>query len=465
MSEAKLFVLDTNVLIVDPSCIFKFGLHDVGIPMTVLEELDNIKSGERTISRDARVAVRNIAALVEGGDFQKGVDIPDGGKLFVLLDKVENDLDPSVNDNQIINHTLYIQKINKTTQQWKEVLLITNDINMRVKSNAAGVDVVQEYKSDQVIDDTKYLTKGWVRVDVGWIDKIPEDDIDRMSCGEVIFPLHYLPEEVTVDTAVNTWIFDDGDFVARIDAVDLNEEHPELSQVGLTIKDYKGMMGRSCVGILPRSIQQAIALDAITDRELDVVIMFGGAGSGKSLCGIAGASEMIVGKKRGYRYDELIFTKTSESQFDPIGFMPGTESDKLTPWSGAVYDNLEVIARESKRKDLHPLVSIDSDEGFVTLKSLTFMRGRSLNNRVLIVDEAQDLTPPQLKTILSRAGEHCKVILMGNLAQIDNQYISANNSGLTYICDKFSRWERAAIVYLESIERSPLAEFVENNFD
>ena len=464
-SKSKLFILDTNVLIVDPSSIYKFDQHDVGIPLTVLEELDNIKSGERTIARDARAAVRNIASLLDNGDFQKGVPIPEGGLILVVTDKVANELDEKVNDNLIINNALYAQETNKETKQWDDVVLITNDINMRIKSKAAGVENVQAYKSDQVIDDTRYLTKGWVKVQEGWIDSIPEEEIDRFSCGEIIFPLHYLPEDIKAETATNTWLFDDEDFVARIDGVDLNEEYPELSKVGLTIKDYKSMMTRSCVGVSPRSIQQAIAIDAILDRELDIVITFGPAGSGKSLVSIAGASEMVVGKSRGYRFDEIIYTKTTESQFKEIGFCPGSEHDKTAVHSGAVYDNMEVIARASKRKELHPLASIDSADGFIKLKSLTFMRGRSLNHRILLVDEAQDLTPPQLKTILSRAGEYCKVILMGNLSQIDSNDISPNNSGLTYICDKFSKWDRASIVYLESIERSPLAEFVEENFD
>lgn len=464
VKKNKLFILDTNVLIVDPSCIFKFDKNDVGIPMTVLEELDNIKSGERTISRDARVAVRNIAGLVEDGDFQKGVEIPDGGNLFVITDKVSNDLDESVNDNQIINHALHMQENNLATNYWSEVVLVTNDINMRVKSNAAGVENVQSYQSDQVVDDVKFLNKGWERVAEGWLESLPIEELEYKSCGGVVIPIKYFPESITLDNAINTWVFDDEDFVAMINEVYEHETDLSLSKLGIVVKSRKGMMKRSCVGIKPRSIQQAIAIDSLLDRDLDVVILFGQAGSGKSLVTIAGAAEMCVGKKKGYRYNEVVYTKTPDSQFKEEGFLPGGIFEKLAPNAGPLFDNLEVIARESKRKELHPLAAANPEEGFIQLKSFNHMRGRSLNNRVFVIDECQNLNTSQMKTLLSRAGEDCKVILMGNLSQIDNDFLSANNSGLTYICEKFQTWERASIVHLESIERSPLAEFVEENF-
>lgn len=462
-NKNKLFILDTNVLIVDPSCIYKFEGHDIGIPMMVLEELDHIKSGDRSISRDARVAVRNIAGLVAEGDFKKGVPTTGGGTLKVLLDAVDNDLDNSVNDNVIINTALYSQHYH--IKEYKEIVLVTNDINMRVKANAAGVIHVQDYKSDKVVEDSDYLTKGWFRLQEGWLANIPIEEIESKSCGGVVIPIKYFPEGITIYDAINTWLFEeDTDFVAMVYEVYEHQEDLSQSKLGILVKSKKTMMKRSCVGIKPRSVQQAIVFDAILAREVDVVVIAAPAGSGKTLCAVAGATEMIKGKKKGYRYNELIFTKTSDSQFAEIGFLPGSEVEKLTPWAGAVYDNMEVIWRESKREELHPLAAIESEEGFVKLKALNFMRGRSLNNRILLVDEAQNLNSCQLKTILSRAGEDCKVILMGNLAQIDNDYLTANNSGLTYICDKFSRWEHATVVQLESIERSRLAAFVEENF-
>lgn len=456
----RAYVLDTNVLIADPHAIYKFEEHDVLIPMTVLEELDNIKSSSRDISRDARVAIRTIEGLIEQGCFEKGVSIGEGQGSLKVVTALDNarDLDLSVNDNKIIATAMAVESSTKYT----ETILVSNDINMRVKSSACGMNS-QPFKSEEVIDDVRFLTKGYTYVERDWYTTLQASpECKGKSCGSLEVPAYLMPEGTNPNTCINTWIInEEDDIVAKV--IDVTEDINSNLVYTLSFKNAGQLMSRRVAGIKGRTLPQAIALDMMMDRDLDVVIAFGDAGSGKTLLAVAAACGMIKGKKN-YPQEELIFGKSEDHQFKDIGFLPGNEHEKMAPWAGAIYDNLEVVARDSKDYEFHPDMSIEGDNAFIKLKSLNFMRGRSLNNRVVIIDEGQNLNPSQMKTLLTRAGSDCKVIILGNLAQIDNAYLSANNSGLTYITEKFSRWHRAGIVHLESIERSELAAFVTENF-
>lgn len=461
----KIFVVDTNVLLSDQFSPLHFEEHCVVIPMCVLEELDNIKSRKTDVSRDARAAIRVLEDII--GD-SSNVDDENG---IVISEQCSLDCHPEARlrvssmpensasllndtaDNTIINTALELQE--KHTDY--EVVLVSNDINMRLKGKGAGLKFAQAYKRDVVVSDADLLPTGHIKVDEKWLEDNYED-VESKSCGGVIVPESIMPKPMHV----GNWVYC-GVWAAVITQV---ERFDGMNYYHMTVKNVADMYNRRCMGIAPKSIHQALAIDSLLDKDKDITIIFGAAGSGKTLLAIAAATEMVKGRKSsGWGMDEIIFSKTMDSQFEEVGFLPGNEHEKLAPWAGAVYDNMEVVARASRNDSLYPRKSIEGDEPFIKLKALNFMRGRSLNRRVLIVDEGQNLSAKQMKTILSRAGENTKVIVMGNLSQIDSDYVSATTSGLAYICQKFDQWKNASIIHIDGVERSRLAEFVETNFE
>lgn len=455
--DQKCFVVDTNVLLSDPKAIYGFGENVIVIPMAVLEELDNIKMRKSDLSHDARFAIREINNVLKGcKDAVAGAEFNAGSTLSIMPDSCYEGVDGIVevlglNDNKILNTAIAAHK----SDVYREVVLVSNDINMRLKGQGAGLPFVQEHENSCVIADVDLLPKGYLEMTDDWLGSIPTDKITRKSCGKTNIDLEYMPEGVTV----NTWLFDEGEtWVAVVRGFDL-----EANVAQLEFKNRDAMFKRRCSSITPRNVQQAIAIDAIMNPDIDLVIMDGAAGSGKTLLAMAGATEMVIGKKSSYRMEEIIFTRTMDTQFEQIGFLKGGEEEKMLPWLAAVTDNMEVISRSAKNPKLMPKESVEGEDSFIRTKNLGFMRGRSLNHRVLVLDEAQNLTGQQMKTIITRAGEFCKVIVLGNLAQIDNEHVSDRSSGLTYLTEKFSGCEFAQTLCLEGVVRSRLAEFAEQN--
>ncbi|BAV80842.1 PhoH family protein [Vibrio phage RYC] len=459
----KKFVIDTNVLINDPQSILKFEENDVVIPLTVLEELDNQKSSDREIARDARAAIRQIDALVKDNadKAHTGIDLPTGGKLYVLPNVKESDaqlIEATCNDDHIINLAMDLQ-LNSDS------ILVSNDVCMRLKAIGLGVKEVQEFRSDVVLDDPDLLPQGFVYIPDGWLNTLEVgEEIVAKSKGETHILESKLQEilEEGDSLAINDWIINEDDKVtARLDAV-------EEGWLVFTFVNTDQLLSRNAVSIRPRDIFQGIVMDALLDQEIDIVVIDGAAGSGKTLLAMAAATEMVKGKKASYRMSEIIFSRSNDTQFKEIGFLKGGETEKMAPWLAGCTDNMEIIARESKQQKFQPSKAINwdngDDEAFIQFKSLNFMRGRSINHRVFILDEAQNLTAPQMKTILSRAGEYCKVIVMGNLSQIDNDFVSPRTSGLTYATEKLHGQSFAKVLRLQGVERSRLAEFVEENF-
>ena len=454
----KIYVLDTNVLLHDPTAIQAFHEHKIVIPMTVLEELDAIKDRkQKDVSREARIAISGIDYLLADAtpkEIQEGVKIfPEyNGTLAIFADQFVSDavsakfLDASPqqnNDNRIINVALTLQADNPKAF----VCLVTKDINMRIKAKGCGLEHVEDYRRDKVLDDIDLLSKGYCRFAGSFWDKV--DSVETIRDGSKT--VHLIGAELLPNTYPNMFIKDDEDFVGYVESI--------IDNV-VRVRDLSGdqLMRQNFWGLKPRNFEQAMALFLLNDPDIDMTILTGPAGSGKTLLALAAALHSIV---ENQHFDKLIVARSTPPIAEDIGFLPGTEEEKMAPWLAAFEDNLEVL----HGRDESPFSSIDyvKEKANIQFKSLNFMRGRSFNNTFIIVDEAQSLTQFQLKSIITRVGENSKIVILGNLAQIDNNYINPLTSGLTYCVEKMKDFQHAGVMHVNGIERSRLAAFAEEN--
>jgi len=460
-NDRKLFVLDTNVLLHEPLAIYSFKEHDVVIPMTVLEELDLIKDRKRDVSRDARVAIRALEDILGGSitpeQIIQGVPLPKRedhndacGSLSIFPDhQIEftiGSMPGDNNDNCIINTALHLQELN----QARTVVLVTKDINMRLKAKGAGIQRVEDYRTDQLIDDIRFLTKGFHQLEGDFWQRA--DEVKTESNGR--HTVHSVPIARFDDSSfyTNQYLLDgNADFCGRVIAT--TQEELKFLDLG---RDR--LMNLDAWGVRPKNIYQGMALQALLDPDIDLVILTGPAGCGKTLLAMAAALEMVV--ERG-KYEKVIVTRNTPEIAESIGFLPGTEEEKMAPWLAAITDTLEVL----HKNDVNPSGSMNyiMDKANIQFKSINFMRGRSIQNSVVILDECQNLTASQIKTMITRMGEGTKLICSGNLAQIDSNYLTPVTSGLTYIVERFKDFEGSANVYLNGVVRSRLAEFAEEN--
>jgi len=458
----KIYILDTNVLLHDPMAIHSFAEHRVVLPMTVLEELDIIKDRrDKDVSREARIAINNIDKILENATpkaIQRGVKISSKdhetitGTLSVFPDqriKSDNNIpylnisEQHANDNRIINVALNLQDANSEAT----VCLVTKDINMRLKAKGSGLELVEDYRNDKVLDDVTLLSKGYEFFPEGFWSQIKSVSTKRDS-GETI---HYLDKKDLPHAYPNLFLLDDSDFVGMV--VSIDEEH-----IGILDLNRQRLMHQTVWGIKPRNIEQAMSLFLLDYDDSDMSVLTGPAGSGKTLLALAYGLHAIIEEKR---FNKLIVARSTPPIAEDIGFLPGTEEEKMMPWLAAFDDNLEIL----HGGDEHSVSSIDyvKEKANIQFKSLNFMRGRSFNNAYIIIDESQSLTQFQLKSIITRVGTNSKIVVLGNLAQIDNKYISALTSGLTYLVERSKAYPHAAIMHINGIERSRLAEFAEEN--
>ncbi|MBY8142715.1 PhoH family protein [Vibrio fluvialis] len=454
-TDRKLFVLDTNILLHEPLAIYSFQEHDVVIPMTVLEELDRIKDSKRDVARDARVAIRALENMFHDAtpdEISEGIPFTKHGSatgtISILADY---DVHESVKaftdkegDNRILNAVLHLQ--NKRAP--RSVVLITKDINMRLRAKGAGVRFVEDYRTDQLIDDVQYLTKGFQTRPGNFWDKV--DSVDSYSLGGKTF--HKLDREPFEPTYINQYVLDEeSDFAARVETI---------TEDKITLLDLsrERMLHRKAWDITPKNIYQGMALDALLDPDIDLVILTGAAGSGKTLLAMAAALEQTVEKKM---FDKIIVTRNTPDIGESIGFLPGTEEEKMMPWLAAVTDTLEALHKNDHCTEgsLKYIV----DKANIQFKSINFMRGRSIQDAFVLLDECQNLTASQIKTIITRCGEGTKIVCSGNLAQIDSPYLNPVTSGLTYMVERFKNFEGSANIHLNGVVRSRLAEFAEEN--
>ncbi|SIS76158.1 MAG: PhoH family protein [Thalassolituus maritimus] len=451
-SDTKLYVIDTNVLIHDPAAILNFEEHQVVIPMTVLEELDKLKMGKASIATDCREAIRQIDRIIGDAsptEIAKGIPIerPDGdyqGHFSILLDTFQTPsraLPDDLNDNKIINSLVTLQEKYPN----RETILITKDINMRLKARGCGVGA-QDYQNDQLLSDVSLLETGYHHVDGSFWETQERVETFHDETGTYHrIPLNQLPD----DMVINRFISDDKGFIGKVH---------QIGEEAALIKDFpkEQLMQTSAWGLKPRDTAQAMALNLLLDPDIHLVTLSGQAGSGKTILALAAAIEMTVATGQ---FRRIIATRSTRGLDEDIGFLPGTEAEKMEPWLGAITDNLEALHCD----DENATSSVDYILQKVPLqfKSLNYIRGRSFQHSLILIDECQNLTPHQMKTIITRAGAGSKVICLGNLAQIDTPYLNPISSGLTYLIERFKHFPHGGTIHLQGSPRSELAEYAE----
>ncbi len=458
----KTYVLDTNVLLHDPTAVTAFKQHHVVIPMTVLEELDHIKDRrDKTVSREARIAIQMIDRVVDEAtpqQIQEGVEVPGAdekgvrGTLAIFPDQLlgeDSDIpfldgtQDQANDNRIINVALRLQ----AERPSEFVCLVTKDINMRIKAKGSGLLHVEDYRRDRVLDDIDLLARGYEHIQGDFWATISE--VDTLREGDCT--LHRIPRRSLTGAYPNMFLYDDQDFIAFVKRVD-------SEFVYLRCDSRDNLMHRRFWGLAPRNLEQAMAMALLDNDNVDMTVMTGPAGSGKTLLALAYGLHAILEQRR---YSKLIVARSTPPIAEEIGFLPGTEEEKMAPWLAAFDDNLEIL--HGTDESCHGSIDYVKERANIQFKSLNFMRGRSFNNAYIIIDESQGLTQFQLKSVISRVGADSKIVVLGNLAQIDNKYISPLTSGLTYLVERSKTYPHAGIMHVNGIVRSRLAAFAEEN--
>ncbi len=441
----KLYLLDTNVLIHDPSALFHFQRHDVYIAMAVLEELDNEKKGHSEIARNVLQASRFIDEIIETEmieHLEQGLPLPDGGRLFFQNQRLDPknvpnpllaNLSPKKTTNQLLQLATQLQQQEPTRQ----IIIVSKDVSVRIKAHVLGISA-EDYHSDKVLDDVDLLHTG----------------------------MHALAPNATISAAGE---------LAEVDTSALEDCYPNM---GVFRTDFEGLIDKvegekstirpaldyrkqeTVWGINARNQGQNFALNLLLDPKVDFVTLLGTAGTGKTLLALAAGLSQALDQDR---YEEIIVTRLTVPVGDDIGFLPGTEEEKMTPWMGALMDNIEVLQPQQADNAWGKAVTADLLQNKIKVRSLNFMRGRTFLRRYIILDESQNLTVKQMKTLITRAGPGSKIVCLGNVGQIDTPYLTATTSGLTYVVDRFKQWQHAGHITLQQGERSRLAEFASEN--
>ena len=458
MTTKKLFVLDTNVLLHDPQSLFRFDEHDIYIPLITLEEMDAHKVGMTDVARNARQASRYIDELFskEPDSLTSGIPLnlaghkEARGKLILQTSVETASLPDSLlgekADNLILGLVKYLQE---QKNGYEHVALVSKDINIRIKARALGL-YAEDYFNDKVLEDSDVLYTGYRQLDGEFWLRNGSELQSWQEQGSVFYriqgedALQMLPNELLLD--------EDGEktLQARVIKVNRTEKVATLQ----TVKDYTHPKN-SVFGITARNWGQNYALNLLMDPEIDLVTLLGQAGTGKTLLTLASALTQVLDQQR---YSEIIMTRVTVPLGNDIGFLPGTEEEKMNPWMGALEDNLEVLTHsDDMGGDWARAATHDMVASKIKIKSINFMRGRTFQHKFLIIDEAQNLTSKQMKTMITRAGEGTKIVCMGNLAQIDTPYLSEGSSGLTYLVDRFKNWPHFGHITMQHGERSRLA--------
>ncbi len=459
-SGGRIFVLDTNVLMHDPTAIFRFEEHDVYIPMTVLEELDAGKKGLSEQARNVRQVSRFLDELMQGAtkrQIDKGLALPSvpvnhgkrpaGGRLFFQTRLMESVLPDSLPghgaDNAILANTLALQQKSGPIR----VTLVSKDINLRIKAAILGVHA-EDYSSDKTIEDADLLPSGVHELPPTFWDKHGKDMESWQQHSRTFYRVR---GPLVGEWQPNQFIYDASD--NGVEAI-VRKLESDSAVLELTV-DYRTERN-NVWGVSARNREQNLALNLLMDPEIDFVTILGPAGTGKTLLTLAAGLAQTLDHNR---FSEIIMTRVTIPLGEDIGFLPGTEEEKMEPWMGALMDNLEVLTQTQPGGSWGRAATNDLLRHRIKIRSLNFMRGRTFLNRFIIIDEAQNLTPKQMKALVTRAGPGTKMICLGNIAQIDTPYLTETTSGLTYVVNRFNGWAHSGHITLVRGERSRLADY------
>jgi PhoH-like ATPase len=453
---SKLFVLDTNVLMHDPSSLFRFAEHDVFLPIVTLEELDNHKKGMSEVARNARQVSRSLDAMV--ADVESGIEqgIPldklgsrdATGRLFLQTQALTASLPETLAAGKADNQILGVVRALQHRYPDRQTVLVSKDINMRIKARALGLPA-EDYHNDQVVDDLDMLYAGTLALPADFWDKHSKGMESWQQGGS---NWYRITGPAVAGFMLNQFVHLDGDMPLAAQVKERNGKTAVLQ----TLRDFTHLKN-AVWGVTARNREQNFALNLLTNPEIDFVTLLGQAGTGKTLLTLAAGLAQTLEQKR---YTEIIVTRATVPVGEDIGYLPGTEEEKMQPWMGALEDNLEVLTQgNGNGGEWGRAAAADLIRSRIKVKALSFMRGRTFMNKYLIIDEAQNLTPKQMKTLITRAGPGTKVICLGNIAQIDTPYLTEASSGLTYVVDRFKGWAHAGHVTLQRGERSRLADF------
>lgn len=461
----KLFVLDTNVLMHDPTSIFRFQEHNIFIPMVVLEELDHAKKGLSDVSRNVRQVSRFLDELIRDANqetINEGLPLSRiehsltgerefDGRLYFQTKQLSHllpeNLPGQIADNSILSIVLALGKEYPDVN----VILVSKDINMRIKAAALQI-IAEDYHNDQTIEDIDLLYNGTLALDNDFWEEVGGAMESWQENNHTFYRINH---PIVTEWYPNQYLYMEGE--DNFEAI-VKSREGETAVLQLA-RDFR-TKHNNIWGICAKNREQNFALNALLDPNVDFVTLIGSAGTGKTLLALAaGLSQTLETKS----YLEIIMTRETMPVGQDIGFLPGSEEEKMAPWMGALMDNLELLGSRSGTTEWEQGASQNVMMNRVKIRSLNFMRGRTFLNRYLIIDEAQNLTPKQMKTLITRAGPGTKIICIGNLAQIDTPYLTATSSGLTYVVDRFKNWTNSAHITLRRGERSRLADFASDN--
>jgi len=455
-AATKLFVLDTNVLMHDPMSLFRFEEHDIFLPTITLEELDGHKRGMSEVARNARQVSRYLDEMITRWDqaIAAGIalevhgDKTATGRLFLQTEAINGEipirLASGKSDNQVLAVVKHLQELHPK----RHVILVSKDINMRIKARALGL-AAEDYFNDKVLEDTDLLYTGSRALPEDFWDSHGRDMESWQQSGHTFYRVH---GPLCPQLMVNEFVYLEADrpFHAQV------REVSGKTAVLTTLRDYAGQR-HNVWGITARNREQNFALNALMDPQIDFVTLLGQAGTGKTLLTLAAGLMHTLEHKT---YTEIIMTRVTVPVGEDIGFLPGTEEEKMNPWMGALEDNLDVLNKsDDEAGEWGRAATRDLIRSRIKVKSLNFMRGRTFIHKYLIIDEAQNLTPKQMKTLITRAGPGTKVVCLGNIAQIDTPYLNEGSSGLTYVVDRMKGWSHSGHVTLTRGERSRLADY------
>ena len=451
----KLFVLDTNVLMHDPTSLFRFDDNDLYLPIATLEELDAHKRGLSDVSRNARQASRFLDEMVSAQeDLKVGIVLrtKEGqsakGRLFLQTEAMNGELPSTLAAGKMDNKILAVVRSLQEREPDRQVVLVSKDINMRIKARALGL-AAEDYTNDKVLEDADLLYTGVRRLPKDFWDTHGRDVESWKKEGHTYYRVR---GPLVSKLHINEFVYDEaGDKPLYA----LVKETSGRTAVIETLRDYTHTKN-AVWGITARNREQNFALNLLMNPQVDFITLLGQAGTGKTLLALAAGLTQVLDEKR---YSEIIMTRVTVPLGEDIGFLPGTEEEKMQPWMGALEDNLDVLnASDESGGEWGRAATRDLVRSRIKIKSLNFMRGRTFVNKWLIIDEAQNLTPKQMKTLVTRAGPGTKVVCLGNIAQIDTPYLTEGSSGLTYVVDRMKDWPHAGHITLSRGERSRLAD-------